>query len=230
MGRLIDLTGKRFGRLTVIERHGTKIRGINNTVKTPTWRCVCDCGNEKIVTSAELRSGDTHSCGCLAVELLTAKSTTHGDGHKGAKYYRLYRIWFKMKERCEKPNDKAFHYYGARGISVCDEWHDYLTFKDWALSNGYSDDLTIDRIDVNGNYCPENCRWANYKVQANNKRSCRYIEIDGEIKTIAEWCDCYNTNYFTALSRIDLFGWNPEKAVSYRPAKKHFYQNVQEVD
>lgn len=220
MGKFVDLTGQRFGRLVVVKRIGTKERGTKTIVKTPLWLCRCDCGNEKIVTSAELRSGDTNSCGCLSNELLLKRSITHGDSKQ-----RLYKIWFNMLERCENASDAAYRYYGGRGIIVCDAWHDYIVFREWAHSNGYSEDLTIDRIDSNGNYCPDNCRWADYKTQANNRRSCRYVEINGEKRTITEWCKINGISAFTAYSRIDRFGWNPIDAVSLPAAKKHFYKN-----
>ena len=111
MGQLIDLTGKRFGRLVVLERAGSRQRG---SIKTPCWKCRCDCGNEVIATSAELRTGDCKSCGCLKKEILLNRSVTHGDGHKSSKYYRLYRIWVKIKDRCEKKYDTSYKYYGGR--------------------------------------------------------------------------------------------------------------------
>lgn len=225
MGKFVDYSGQRFGRLVVVKRIGTKERGTKTIVKTPLWLCQCDCGNEKIVTSVELRSGDTQSCGCLHNELLSQRNTTHGDAHKNGENYRLYKIWFGMKERCENPSEKSYRYYGERGISVCDEWHDYEEFRSWALSHGYNKDLTIDRIDVDGIYSPDNCRWVNYKTQANNKRSCRYVEINGEIKTITEWCEIYGINRSTTCSRIDRFGWNPVDAIVLPAAKKHFYKD-----
>lgn len=228
MGSLIDLTGKRFGKLVVIQKAGSRVRGIKYKVKTPLWKCECDCGNIIYVTSAELRSGDTKSCGCFRINMLTERSTTHGDGHRGAKYYRLYRIWFHMRKRCSDCNDASYGDYGKRGIKVCDEWSDYQTFKKWSLQNGYQENLTIDRINNDGDYCPDNCRWVGYSIQANNRRSCRYVEINGEKKTISEWCEIFKTNPYTAYSRIDRFGWNPQKAVSYKPEKKHFYKNIHE--
>lgn len=204
MGAFINLLGQKFGRLTVIERMP------NNAKNQAVWKCQCDCGNVVIVASGHLRSGHTQSCGCYCHQRASEYHTTHG--MKGTK---LFSVYHTMKGRCYNPTDHKYHRYGARGIKMCDDWkNNPKSFFDWALSNGYKEGLSIDRIDNNGNYCPENCRWADAKTQANNKENNVYYEHDGIRKTISEWADFLGITYGAAKSRVErgnfdiLFG-NP---------------------
>ena len=165
-----DLTGQRFGRLVVIEESPVRKRGAIH------WVCKCDCGNiTRPLRGDQLTTGNTRSCGCLHNEDFSRRNTTHGL-HKT----RLYGTYQGMKQRCFNPNDCNYKRYGARGITVCEEWrNDFKAFYDWAIANGYRDDLSIDRIDVNGNYEPSNCRWATMKEQANNKTQ---VKVRGKIR------------------------------------------------
>ena len=166
-GNFKELSGQRFGRLKVIER-------VSYKSSLGYWRCKCDCGREVIVRTENLTHGQVKSCGCLNSELVTKRNTTHG-----LRYTRLYRIWHGMKQRCYNQNHPRYPDWGGRGISVCEEWRNsFKSFYDWAVGNGYQDDLTIDRIDNNGNYDPRNCRWTTTKEQNLNKRSYKLRESD----------------------------------------------------
>lgn len=123
---------------------------------------------------------------------------------------RIRNIWHSMRSRCRNKNDR---YYGGKGITVCDEWNNsFEVFREWAIENGYRDDLTIDRIDSSKNYCPENCKWSTVKEQCNHLSSNRMIEIDGATKTFAQWCDYYNIPQYLAENRLNKYGWSEEEA------------------
>ena len=174
MGRkIIDVTGQKFGRLTAIKSVG---RDKNNKTQ---WLCFCECGNSIICNLNNLRKGNTKSCGCLRNEKIIEASTKHGNANS-----RLYNIWSLMKNRCKDKNNKN---YGGRGIKVCADWENsFDAFYKWAMSNGYDDNLTIDRIDNNGNYEPNNCRWATGKTQARNRRTNHYIVFDNKVYLITD--------------------------------------------
>lgn len=192
-----DYTGCRFGRLTVVERIKPEARNI-------TWLCKCDCGNYKAVTSGNLKNGNVRSCGCLAREVSRDMLLKHGDTNT-----RLWRIWDGMRRRCYEVTNKDYANYGGRGITFAGEWADYINFRDWAMANGYSDDLTLDRIDVDGNYEPANCRWATVKEQNNNRRSNRLIYYNGEVHTLSQWGDITGISSKTIAYRIKA-GWDYE--------------------
>lgn len=193
--RVHDLTGQRFGKLKVI--------GLDDKQSRKTyWVCECDCGNLKIARSDALLSGATKSCGCIK-KMQDGKNL---DPQKRIKHHqyntRLYHIWQGMKARCSNVNDTRYDRYGGRGITVCDEWcHNFATFQKWAIEHGYSEDLTIDRIDNDKNYEPNNCRWVTNKEQSANRSTNIQVTIGNTTKTLTEWCDIFNLPYSTIKHR-----------------------------
>lgn len=200
MGVVKDLSGERFGKLTVVKYAGSqKHRAM--------FECVCDCGEKCIKAGQLLSAGKTRSCGCLASK--NTDQTTHGQSKT-----HLYGVWCTMKSRCHNPNSSQYKNYGARGIKVCEEWmHDFSAFQAWAMSNGYAEGLTIDRIDVNGDYSPDNCRWTSMKAQNNNRGNNRLFTYKGQIKTLHELADEYGVKYTTLWMRINRYNWTLEKAL-----------------
>ena len=174
-----DLTGRRFGRLTVVERAPDDDHG--NIL----WYCKCDCGGEKRTRSNALTSGKATSCGCVQKRRAAEAHTRHGCHGS-----RLYNIWSNMKGRCNTKSCSFYERYGGRGITVCDEWRDsFEAFRDWALANGYRDDLSIDRIDNDGPYSPGNCRWSTEEVQSRNRSTTAVITVDGIARSRTEWAE-----------------------------------------
>lgn len=206
MGNFIDLTGQRFGRWTVIAR------GSNASDGAARWRCRCDCGKEHIVRGRDLRAGVSKSCGCLQKDNARQLAMKYESCDM-----RLYRIWCAMRKRCNNPKHQYYYVYGGRGISVCAEWEsDFGAFQRWSIANGYSPELTIDRIDNQKGYSPENCRWADAKTQANNHRNNIMLTLDGETLTLAQWSEKIDINYETLLSRYKS-GWTVEEILTLRP-------------
>lgn len=198
----LDLTGLVYGKLTVLYYSHSNKDG--RTV----WHCKCNCGNEKDVSSKDLKRGTIRSCGCLRIETSRKRMTTHGSTDT-----RLYNIWTSMKARCETSKEEKFiKNYQNKGIIICDEWHDFSIFQKWALENGYADKLSIDRKDNNGNYCPENCRWVDQKTQQNNKSSNKRLTYNNKTQTIAQWAEEIGMKYNTLDERLRK-GWSVERAL-----------------
>lgn len=209
MGRkkreFVDLTGQKFGRLTVlglaepfVDKSGRKYE---------TWHCQCECGNVRDIYVQHLIHGQSKSCGCLAKDTCGDNFRTHGKTHA-----RLYNTWGCMRGRCNCKANPAYKNYGGRGITVCEEWDDYEKFEEWAMTNGYEEGLTIDRINNDKGYSPDNCRWATYKEQANNTRNTRRFTVDGETKTASEWSEMYGVPNYEIFFRIN-HGWTEEEAI-----------------
>ena len=198
-----NLIGKRFGRLTVIEKSDIKKRQLY------CWVCKCDCGNFKIVDTSSLTNGHTKSCGCMHGEYLADLKRTHGESKT-----RLYKEWQDIKARCHNPNNKFYHIYGGKGVRVCDEWKEsYESFRDWAIATGYNDNLTIDRIDVDGNYEPTNCRWVDLYVQANNRSNTHYVTYHGETDSLDNMCRKLNVSSKAIRQRMRRRNFTFEQAV-----------------
>lgn len=209
-----DLTGKKFGRLTVIRR-------VENKGPHAAWLCVCECGNYVTVPGRYLREGTKKSCGCLRKEIM--KKQKYGLRH-GCVHTRLYKAWNNMIQRTSNPNKTEYEQYGGRGIKACQEWRDsFEEFRDWAMANGYRDDLTLDRIDVNGPYSPENCRWSDVYTQANNRSDNRFITYKGKTQTMAQWAREIGIKPKTLSARINGLGWDIERAIE-TPVKPRKYK------
>ena len=202
------MIGKTYGKLTVLEHCGYD-KHYNKV-----YRCMCECGNGTITRGYALRQNKVKSCGCLRKIKPKQTFTKHGLRH-----HPLYTTWVNMRRRCNNINDCAYKNYGGRGIKVCEEWNtDFKCFYDWAMSNGYQDNLTIDRIDNDGNYEPSNCRWVDLFTQGSNKRNNHFITIDNETHTLFQWGRIYNIKPSLILCRIKR-GWSEKDAIT-KPIKK----------
>lgn len=200
MSKFTDLVGKNFGYLTVLKKTNKKC------ATSIIWLCKCRCGNLIEVPTSRLKSGNTKSCGCLRYEKLKKANTKHGLTDT-----RIYNIWKGIKRRCNNPKCKGYKYYGAKGIKICDRWNNnFIEFYNWALKNGYNDTLTIDRIDNNGNYEPNNCRWATYKEQTNNMTTNHILEYNNRKLTISQWAETTGVKERTIRSRV-IMGWDVKR-------------------
>jgi hypothetical protein len=208
MPKFIDLTGKRFGKLTVLGE-------TPKTKKYIIWLCLCDCGKETSVSVANLANGHTRSCGCLQSEITKKRNVTHNMRHT-----RIYYIWTTMKARCSNSRSSNRSIYFDKGIRFCDKWGTFEGFYE-DMKDGYADNLSIDRIDNDKGYSKDNCRWATATEQANNTSANRIVEVDGNSDTLANTCRAYGVNYHTVRQRL-RYGWSIEDAVKkpIRPLKK----------
>lgn len=197
-----ECIGKKYGMLTIVGIEPDMVCKSGSSHRMV--RCICDCGKEHVASYDHIVAGKTKSCGCQMGKRKRIR-------YPGEVKTRLYRIWGNMVNRCTNKNNPAYQNYGGRGITVCNEWRSWDNFKAWAFENGYNDDLTIDRIDNDSGYSAENCRFVDRHTQANNKRSNRIIEYNGESHTMSEWGNILGIEYCVLASRIEK-GWSIERA------------------
>jgi hypothetical protein len=198
-----DITGEKFGRLTVIKKSHQDKWGVWH------WLCKCDCGNEISPSGTNLRAGKAPSCGCSKIEKNRECSTKHNLSRS-----RIYQTHTDMLQRCNNPNKRCYKYYGGRGIKVCKEWETFEGFWEWAQHSGYTNDLTIERINVDGNYCPENCTWIPLSQQSINTRATEYITYNNKTLTLQEWSKETGINRMTLYSRLHTRKWSIEKTLT----------------
>lgn len=210
MANIIDISGQKFNRWTVEELVGRTTSGGG------LWKCRCECGTVRNVDGRSLRDGTSKSCGCLRND--NAKAGKYNSA-RAVTHERLYGVWSGIRSRCLNPHDRAYERYGGRGITICDQWKDYRTFYNWAIENGYDDSspkyvCTVDRIDNNGNYTPDNCRIVPQLIQCNNRQTNHLLEYEGSTHTISEWARITGINKHTIRRRIDTYGWSVQKALT----------------
>lgn len=206
-----NLIGQKFGRLTVV----SLAKKHDNSVKRY-WVCQCDCGNIIEVQTSSLISGHTKSCGCYRIY---KKKYEYDYENNIPRNDRIKSVWDGIKLRCSNPNCTGYKNYGGRDIKLCKEWENYYNFQKWSLENGYREDLTIDRINNDKGYSPDNCRWVTMKVQQNNKRNTAYYTYNGETKPFMEWCDLYHLTRDQIAYRIKN-GWTPEEVLGIKKREK----------
>jgi hypothetical protein len=192
-----DLTGMRFGRLEIIGR-------VPNKGANVWWSCRCQCGTTKDVRASSLISGVSRSCGCLSRELSSQRNGRHWLSRDCATTPSpaLYSVWQGMRQRCNSPQSHNYSLYGARGIKIADEWREYPQFYEWALRNGYATGMSLDRIDVNGDYAPSNCRWTTAKEQSRNRRNTAYILVNGKRRRLQDLNEHFGINHANVLRRL----------------------------
>ena len=202
--RIYLKAGKKFNKLTVLSFHHIKN-------KRDFYLCKCDCGKETIVCKSDLKRGKVKSCGCLRLELVSKAVSKHKMSHS-----RIYRTWTNMKARCYEQKHLGYPNYGGRGITVCNEWkNDFMAFYNWAMANGYNDNLSIDRIDNNDNYKPSNCRWVTKTEQKRNKRTIVFLTYKGITLCAAQWAKKLGIKVVTLRARLKR-GWPIDKALEYK--------------
>ena len=199
--RFVDLTGRKFGKLTAIRPF------CQNRAKQYLWECKCECGGTSVVVGSNLIRGNTKACGCVRITEIADRTRKHGMSKE-----RIFSIWVGMRKRCNNKKSAAYKDYGGRGISISEEWGVFENFYN-DMKDGYSHNLSLDRIDPNGNYCKENCRWATAKTQNNNRRSNVYLEINGQKKTLSEWSDISGVRPSLIQYRVNR-GWDLNDAIN----------------
>jgi hypothetical protein len=228
MGKFVDITGNRYGELTVLGLAEVKLKN------RPAWRCICDCGREKVVAGDSLKCGAVKCCGAHKTkfysEALSRRSKIQNRKYpkETDSHSRLYTLWRAMKWRCLDPTHVAYDRYGGAGITICDDWMTYSKFREWAVSSGYQEHLTIDRKDNNRGYCPDNCRWATHKEQSKNKKSGYHLTAFGETKHLMDWISDPRCKASPgALRRRLKSGHSTEFAIS---ASEHEIRHVVSVE